>query len=172
LLGSHPASTKQIHTQFTLQTSVWSLSDLSFQAIFQGCQMVCFQTKKRNLGKFLRALEWKKLVYPMVILRPFSIVYGHLVLFFHFGKLHHEKSGSRGLNSAPKRSMSLPSLQPLQKPFKRSKPLISSLALIASVPYRTNDRLFRLIMAPSKDFLSLVQDCNLGCSSWHWKLCF
>jgi hypothetical protein len=24
----------------------------------QGCQMVCFQTKNPNLGKFLRAFEW------------------------------------------------------------------------------------------------------------------
>jgi hypothetical protein len=28
----------------------------------QGCQMVCFQTKNPNLGKFKRALEWKVLV--------------------------------------------------------------------------------------------------------------
>jgi hypothetical protein len=25
----------------------------------QGCQMVCFQTKNPNLGKFRRALDWK-----------------------------------------------------------------------------------------------------------------
>jgi hypothetical protein len=134
-----------------------------------------FFVPKIPIWYVLEGLECKIVIYFIAIwniLRPFSIVYGHLVLFFHFCKLHHEKSGSRGLNSAPKRSMSLPSLQPLQKPFKRSKPLISSLAEIASVPYRTNDRLFRLIMAPSKDFLSLVQDCILCCSSWHWKLCF
>jgi hypothetical protein len=29
----------------------------------QGCQMVCFQTKNPNLGKFWRALEWEMLVY-------------------------------------------------------------------------------------------------------------
>jgi hypothetical protein len=29
----------------------------------QGCQMVCFQTKKKtNLGKFWRVLQWKMLV--------------------------------------------------------------------------------------------------------------
>jgi hypothetical protein len=42
----------------------------------QGCQMVCFQTQKNNLGKFWRALEWKILVYFMVIwniLRSFRI---------------------------------------------------------------------------------------------------
>jgi hypothetical protein len=29
----------------------------------QGCQMVCFQTKNPNLGKFWRVLLWKILVY-------------------------------------------------------------------------------------------------------------
>jgi hypothetical protein len=33
----------------------------------QGCQMVCFQTKNPNLGKFWRALEWKMQVYFVVI---------------------------------------------------------------------------------------------------------
>jgi hypothetical protein len=33
----------------------------------QGCQMVCFQTKNPNLGKFWRALEWKMLKYFMAI---------------------------------------------------------------------------------------------------------
>jgi hypothetical protein len=33
----------------------------------QGCQMVYFQTKNPNLGKFLMALEWKMLVYFMTI---------------------------------------------------------------------------------------------------------
>jgi hypothetical protein len=32
----------------------------------QGCQMVCFQTKNPNLGKFFRASE-KNLVYFMAI---------------------------------------------------------------------------------------------------------
>jgi hypothetical protein len=48
-------------------------------ATFQGCQMVCFQTKNPNLGKFWSALEWKMLVYFMFIwniLRSF----GHLVM--------------------------------------------------------------------------------------------
>jgi hypothetical protein len=47
----------------------------------QGCQMVCFQTKNPNLGKFWKALEWKMLVYLMVIwnmLWSFGICYGHL----------------------------------------------------------------------------------------------
>jgi hypothetical protein len=37
----------------------------------QGCQMVCFQTKNPNLGKFWRVLDWKKL----------GIFYGHLEYF-------------------------------------------------------------------------------------------
>jgi hypothetical protein len=58
--------------------------------------MVCFQTKNRNLGKFLRALEWKMLVFIMTIwniLRPFGIPNlwpfvincGRLVYFSRFG---------------------------------------------------------------------------------------
>jgi hypothetical protein len=49
--------------------------------------MVCFQTKNPNLGKFLRALELKMLVYFMVIwniLRSFGIFYGHLVMLWQF----------------------------------------------------------------------------------------
>jgi hypothetical protein len=48
-----------------------------------GCQMVYLQNKNPNLDKFLRALEWKMLVYfiPLWnILLPFGIFYGHLVL--------------------------------------------------------------------------------------------
>jgi hypothetical protein len=33
----------------------------------QGCQMVCFQTKNQNLGKFLRTLDGKMFIF-----------YGHL----------------------------------------------------------------------------------------------
>jgi hypothetical protein len=45
-------------------------------AYSQGCQMVCFQTKNPNLGKFWRFLLWKILVYFMTIgniLLPFGI---------------------------------------------------------------------------------------------------
>jgi hypothetical protein len=55
----------------------------------QGCQMVYFQTKTPNLGKFLRVLQWKMLVYFMdswSILRPIGIFYGHLVMW-SFGHL-------------------------------------------------------------------------------------
>jgi hypothetical protein len=50
----------------------------------QGCQMVCFQTKNPNLGKFWRVLQWKIFVYFMTIwsiLRPLKVFYGHLVYF-------------------------------------------------------------------------------------------
>jgi hypothetical protein len=33
----------------------------------QGCQMVYFQTKKSNLGKFWRVLQWKISVYDMAV---------------------------------------------------------------------------------------------------------
>jgi hypothetical protein len=52
-------------------------------APMQGCQMVCFQTKNTNLGKFRRALEWRWLECFLVIwniLRPFGIFYGQLVI--------------------------------------------------------------------------------------------
>jgi hypothetical protein len=54
-----------------------------------------FSNQNRNLGKFWRALEWKMLLYFMIIwnilrhiwykLWPFGIVCGHLVYFSHFG---------------------------------------------------------------------------------------
>jgi hypothetical protein len=50
----------------------------------QGCQMVYFQTKNTNLGKFWRALWWQILVHLMpiwYILWPFGIFCGHLVYF-------------------------------------------------------------------------------------------
>jgi hypothetical protein len=50
----------------------------------QGCQMVCFQTKSTNLGKFWRALDWKMFIYFMAIwniLWTFGIFFDHLVHF-------------------------------------------------------------------------------------------
>jgi hypothetical protein len=47
-----------------------------------GCQMAYFQTKNTNLGKFLKALDWKMLIYFMYIwniLRTFGKFYDHLV---------------------------------------------------------------------------------------------
>jgi hypothetical protein len=52
--------------------------------VVQGCQMVYFQTKSPNLGKFWRELQLKMLVYFMdiwSILRPFGIFHSHLVKF-------------------------------------------------------------------------------------------
>jgi hypothetical protein len=48
------------------------------------CQMVCFQTKKNNLGKIWGVLQWKILVYFIIIwstLRTLEIVYGYWVYF-------------------------------------------------------------------------------------------
>jgi hypothetical protein len=66
-----------------------------------------FQTPNRNLGKFWKALEWKKLVHFMAIwniLRPFGIIYGCLLLsvviwyiFPNLVCLDQEKSGNPGL---------------------------------------------------------------------------
>jgi hypothetical protein len=73
-------------------------------AATQGCQMVCFQTKNPNFGKFWRVLEWKMMVYfidSWSILRSFVLVYGHWVqfvviwyIFSRFGILCQEKSGN------------------------------------------------------------------------------
>jgi hypothetical protein len=73
----------------------------------QGCQMVCFQNKNPNLGKFWRVLQWKILVYFTTIrsiLRPLEINYCHLLYFVvvwyifpRFGILYKEKSGNPGM---------------------------------------------------------------------------
>jgi hypothetical protein len=63
----------------------------------QGCQMVCFQTKNPNLGKFWRALDWKMLIYFMPIwniLRSFRIFYNHLSHFSRFWYHVPRKSGN------------------------------------------------------------------------------
>jgi hypothetical protein len=70
----------------------------------QGCQMVCFQTKNPNLGKFWRALGWKMLIYFMPngnILQTFGIFYNHWLhfvftwyIFSGFGIMHQEISGN------------------------------------------------------------------------------
>jgi hypothetical protein len=70
-----------------------------------GCQMVYFQTKNPNLGKFWRALEWKMLLYFMIIWNfnlPFGIIHGRLVylciviwcIFPNSVCLEQEKSGN------------------------------------------------------------------------------
>jgi hypothetical protein len=68
----------------------------------QGCQMVHFQTKIFNLGKFWRVLQWKMLAYLgrlgllWYILWPFDILSGNLVYFPRFSMLYQEKSGNPG----------------------------------------------------------------------------
>jgi hypothetical protein len=50
--------------------------------------MVYFQTKYPNFGKFWRALEWKMLLYFMIIWNfklPFGIIFGRLVYLQSFG---------------------------------------------------------------------------------------
>jgi hypothetical protein len=81
-----------------------------FRESDQGCQMVYFQTKNPNLGKFFRALDWKMLICFMAIwniLRTCGIAYDHLVQFLFNGQIfssfeivHQEKSGNPESNSA------------------------------------------------------------------------
>jgi hypothetical protein len=49
--------------------------------LYQGCQMVYFQTKNPTLGKIWRALEWNVSYFMTFrnILLPFGITYGRLV---------------------------------------------------------------------------------------------
>jgi hypothetical protein len=57
-------------------------------SIYRDCQMVYFQTKNPNLGKFWRVLQWKmyaNVVAIRSILQPFGI-------FSLFGMLYQEKS--------------------------------------------------------------------------------
>jgi hypothetical protein len=64
------------------------------RCVNQGCQMVSFQTKYTNLGKFWRALGGKMLIYILgllgifmdiwVILWPFGTFRVHLVHYFWF----------------------------------------------------------------------------------------
>jgi hypothetical protein len=70
-----------------------------------GCQMSYFQTKRPNLGKFGRVLQWKMLVYFMCIqsnlgaaswciLWPLGIFSGYLVHFSCFVMFSQDKSGN------------------------------------------------------------------------------
>jgi hypothetical protein len=73
----------------------------------QSCQMVSFQTKNPNLGKFWGALpRWENvdIIYIHLecftdiwdILWPFGLLCVHLVHFSGFGTMHREKSGNPG----------------------------------------------------------------------------
>jgi hypothetical protein len=87
----------------------------------QGCQMVCFQTKNPNLGKFWRALQWNILVCFTVIwhiLWPFGNVVVIWYIFPRFGTVRQEKSGNPGLG---------------QSKFSRSKSSILSTKKTSSI---------------------------------------
>jgi hypothetical protein len=72
----------------------------------QGCQMVSFQTKNSDLGKFWTALGGKMLLEFMAIwniLWTFGIFYDHLehfgflwYIFYGFGIMYQEKYGNPG----------------------------------------------------------------------------
>jgi hypothetical protein len=67
-----------------LQGSDYIRSSEPRRADNQGRQMAAFETKNPDLGKFLRAFDWKKLIYFMHIwniLWIFGKVYDHLVHF-------------------------------------------------------------------------------------------
>jgi hypothetical protein len=75
------------------------MNESEISAMQQGCQMVYFQTKSTNVGKFWRTLDWKMLEHFMGIwniLRTFRICYDHLVHFSGFGITYQEKSGNPG----------------------------------------------------------------------------
>jgi hypothetical protein len=103
----NPGSNRRSFVTFS---TIQKMCDIQKNFLNQGCQMVCFQTKNPNLGKFCRVLLWKILVYFMTIwsnLRPLQIFFGHLVyfvviwyIFIRFGILDQEKSGNPVLNAA------------------------------------------------------------------------
>jgi hypothetical protein len=60
------------------------ISFVYINSVHQGCQMVYFRTKNPDLGKFLRALDWKIFIHFMDvqnILQIFGDFYDHLVHF-------------------------------------------------------------------------------------------
>jgi hypothetical protein len=70
----------------------------------QGCQMVYFQAKYPNLGKFWRVLHRTMLVYFMAIWCTYGRAIWHIlhisIWYFvcHFGMLYQEKSGILGVS--------------------------------------------------------------------------
>jgi hypothetical protein len=93
--------------QWSKNETLCCLRDANNEALFyssQCCQMICFQIKHPNLGKFWRVLQCKILVYFMTIrsiLLILEMFYGHLVCFVviwyifpSFGILCQEKSGN------------------------------------------------------------------------------
>jgi hypothetical protein len=62
-----------------LPTVKFAKSGHPAHGVDKGCHKVYFQTKNPNLGKFLRALEWKMLAY----LCSFVIFFGIFSPFWH-----------------------------------------------------------------------------------------
>jgi hypothetical protein len=53
--------------------------------VIQVCQMVYFQAKNPNFGKFWRALDWKMLIYFMIIRNSLcTIQYFKTIRYIHF----------------------------------------------------------------------------------------
>jgi hypothetical protein len=78
---------KYFDVEFCQITPRPSFIDLLVFIQNQGCEMVYFQTKNTNLGKFWRALEWKMLVCFMNIwniLRTLGIFYDLYISTFCF----------------------------------------------------------------------------------------
>jgi hypothetical protein len=84
--------------------------------------MVHFQTKNPSFGKFWKALDWKILIYFMVIwniLRTFRIFYDHLAHFYGFSGNpgSHEKTPLKGWMATQKKNWNgilFPKLQVLK----------------------------------------------------------
>jgi hypothetical protein len=58
---------KSIGQKMLFKAGFYSVVSATNPSWDQGCQMVSFQTKNQNLGKFRRALDWKMLIYLMEI---------------------------------------------------------------------------------------------------------
>jgi hypothetical protein len=65
-----PRQSKKLHKAVTRLRLLWTNF---FFTENQGCQMIYFQTKNPNLGKFWRVLQWKMSVY---------VFYEHLVSLY------------------------------------------------------------------------------------------
>jgi hypothetical protein len=92
-----PVSPVSLHANLLTTIQMNAALVRCFSALFamglnQCCQMVYFQTKNLNEGKFWKVLQWKVLVFKghfvyfmansTYILRPFGTFCGHLVNFF------------------------------------------------------------------------------------------
>jgi hypothetical protein len=98
-IPSPAVSKKSLFSYSFCVTHFWAAA-----AVFQGCQMVYFQTKIPLWEKIFRALDWKMLIYFIAIwniLETVDIFYDHSVHFVFigyicsgFGIMHQVKSGS------------------------------------------------------------------------------